>query len=525
MSLLDKHIEQKMTQRQIPGLSVRICRNDDHVFEREWGYADIANKTLIGKNTVFRVGCLTKPVIAITILTLAEDGLLSLDDKITKYLPALSGNDLQTFAGVTVAHLLAHRSGIARGTYYEEAPVIPQVLAEIATTKLSFEPGSEYKYSNWGYLLLGEICRNVTGMDAAEYCIKRILHPLGMNDTFFQTEDFYHDDLAKGYWDNWHFGFPDLSQPLQESKWYPIAPSASGLVSTPDDFCKLIKALTGIRDAESGNVLPANIFRQIFTKVADKGANKFTSLCLYCEEVDGREVWYFPGTNSGFSAYFFYIPALGISGVAMANRTACNNELRELLEIIIAGAWSDMPPSCLSRPPIPFEGEFSSQTGEVLRLRIGPGIVNQVTLRKKSTPLLFCSPRNYFQLDGDDRRNMIRIHTKKGEVYEVTNGAEYYRLADDRRINKRAPASSWRAFAGIYEYPAFGRVEVLLRGHRLYMNFGVIYETLLTHGEKNTFIQNKGPFSGEAVCFAAPAAPGQISPYFILNGMKFKRLD
>jgi len=120
---------------------------------------------------------------------------------------------------------------------------------------------------------------------------------------------------------------------------------------------------------------------------------------------------------------------------------------------------------------------------------------------------------------------MLRIHTKMGEIYEVTNGARSYRPASSKKAEKNGTTNWLSAFTGIFEYPAFGRAEVLHRGHKLYLNFGVIYETVLTNIEQNTFRQTKGPFAGECIQFAPPAGSGANSPYFILNGMKFKRFD
>jgi CubicO group peptidase (beta-lactamase class C family) len=135
--------------------SVLVCKNGKIVYEKAFGYQDAANRTANTVNTVYQIGSTTKEFTAGVILKLAEEGKLSLDDKLSQYFPEFKrGNE------ITIKHLLTHTSGIyeiLRDTNAVKESTKPRskerMLSFFKDRPLDFAPGTQYAYCNSGYML------------------------------------------------------------------------------------------------------------------------------------------------------------------------------------------------------------------------------------------------------------------------------------------------------------------------------------------------------------------------------------
>jgi CubicO group peptidase (beta-lactamase class C family) len=166
----------------VPGASLLVIRDGRAVVRKSYGLANLEERTAATPSTNYRLASVTKQFTAASILFLAHDGKLSIDDPIRKWFPAL-GDD------VTIRHLLTHTSGLVD---YED------VMPEGTTTQIHdidvlhlleqhqqryFAPGTSYRYSNSGYALLALIVEKASGQTFASFLRDRIFQPLGMNDT------------------------------------------------------------------------------------------------------------------------------------------------------------------------------------------------------------------------------------------------------------------------------------------------------------------------------------------------------
>lgn len=169
----------------MPGASVLVIQDGRAVVRRAYGLADLDARTPATPATNYRLASVTKQFTAAAILALVEDGKLSLDDPIRKWLPSLP-----TVADpITIRHLLTHTSGlvdyedlIPEGTTQQvlDADVLRLLEQENETY---FTPGTSYRYSNSGYALLALIVERASGQTFATFLRERIFRPLGMNDT------------------------------------------------------------------------------------------------------------------------------------------------------------------------------------------------------------------------------------------------------------------------------------------------------------------------------------------------------
>lgn len=177
-----------------PGCAMEVTEGGVPVAVRAYGSTDLEHIAPIHPNTVFEAGSVSKQFTAAAILLLAEDGKLSLDDDVRKYVPELP----ERGDPIRIIHLLNHTSGLRdwgsvaelagwpRGT---AAYTMDDVLAIIARQKqLNFKPGSEYSYSNSNYTLLALIASRVSGMSFPRFTAERLFRPLGMNSTGWRDD-------------------------------------------------------------------------------------------------------------------------------------------------------------------------------------------------------------------------------------------------------------------------------------------------------------------------------------------------
>lgn len=169
----------------VPGAALLVLRDGVPVVRKGYGLADLERGTAVGPDTNFRLASVSKQFTAAAILLLAQDGALSLDDPVRRWLPSLPASA----DAITLHHLLSHTSGLVD---YED--VMPDAIdgqlrdADVlrlleAQDRLYFAPGSAYRYSNSGYALLALVVGRASGQDFATFLRTRIFAPLGMEGT------------------------------------------------------------------------------------------------------------------------------------------------------------------------------------------------------------------------------------------------------------------------------------------------------------------------------------------------------
>ena len=176
--------------RGLPGAAVLVVKDGSAIVRKSYGYADLEQRVRVQPTTNFRLASVTKQFTAAAILLLVEDGKLTLDDPVRRWLPSLP----TTADPITIRHLLTHTSGLID---YED--VIPSEMtqqlrdADVLTIlehepRLYFAPGTSYRYSNSAYALLALIVGKVSGQSFAEFLKNRIFTPLGMHATVAHQE-------------------------------------------------------------------------------------------------------------------------------------------------------------------------------------------------------------------------------------------------------------------------------------------------------------------------------------------------
>ena len=196
---VDKVFE-RWNRSDSPGCALGIYKDGRIAYTHGYGMANLNDDVPITPQTVFHVASMSKQFTAASILLLAQQGKLSLDDDVHKYIPELPDFGER----ITLQHLMHHTSGLrdqwsllglAGWRYSQDLITDDDVMSVLVHQKaLNFKPGEKYMYSNTGFTLLALVVKRVSGMSLREFTTKNIFEPLGMTHTHFRDD---HEEVIK----------------------------------------------------------------------------------------------------------------------------------------------------------------------------------------------------------------------------------------------------------------------------------------------------------------------------------------
>jgi CubicO group peptidase (beta-lactamase class C family) len=188
---------------QEPGGVVLVARKGEVIYKKAFGMANVELDVPMREEMVFNIASITKQFTAVAVLQLAEQGKLSLQDEITKYLPDYPAGGQK----ITVENLLTHTAGIP-GSAPEamlslqgrkDLVALREIIATFKQRPLDFAPGTKWGYSNNGYMLLGAIVEKVSGVSYPAYLEKNLFQPAGMTQTLFGDDQLLVKNRAASY--------------------------------------------------------------------------------------------------------------------------------------------------------------------------------------------------------------------------------------------------------------------------------------------------------------------------------------
>lgn len=292
-----------------PGMAVLLARGDEVLYRGACGQANLELGVPLMPDHVFRIGSVTKQFAAAAVLKLAEEGKLDLSDPLSRFVPDYPNGD-----AVTVRMLLDHTSGIKS---YTDVPGLMDgpIRDDLNTAALierfkdqpaEFEPGTGWKYNNSGYVLVGAVIEQVTGMPWHQYLQEALFSPLKLDHTRYGDPT---ASLIPG-----HVG----GYTLNDGHWAPATflsmtqPHAGGsLVSTVDDLLRWNRALHG------GRVIGEAHYQQMIRPT--KGAEPPYGFGIEIDTLRGERVLRHGGGIPGFSAFLLYLPDSKITAAVLYN--------------------------------------------------------------------------------------------------------------------------------------------------------------------------------------------------------------
>ena len=299
---IDRYIETQMRNLHIPGVSLAVVRGGRIVKAKGYGLANIEAKSPAAPDSVYEIGSLTKQFTAAAIMLLVEDGKISLDDPVTKYLAGAP----ERWNRITVRHLLNHTSGIQNHVAVPDYidifkisitsknfPSRDDLLQEFYKLPSEFEPGATWSYDNTGYYLLGVIVEKASGKDFWQFLDERIFKPLGMRSTRSSDTRLIVSNRAAGYvWANGEFENRPVLPPF-------VGFSAGSLISTVEDLAKWDAAL------DTEKVLKKSSLAQMWTPTKTNSGETASfdyGFGWFIENYRGRRDIHHSGGTPGFSS-------------------------------------------------------------------------------------------------------------------------------------------------------------------------------------------------------------------------------
>jgi len=264
IAVFDVWCQHTVYNREQPGVSIGIVYDQDLIWAKGYGYADLEKKTPATPKTAYRIASITKLFTATAILQLRDAGKLQLDDPVAKHLSWFYLND--TFDDspvITIRHLLTHTSGLPRelnALYWDEMkfPELEEFVKMFQESSTILPRETELKYSNVAFNALGEVVASVSGKPYPDYVREHILEPLGMTGTEVMPRKNM-PTLAIGY------GFRKPGQPRRvESFFDKKAMASSGnMASTVEDLARFISLQFREGAAGGAQILKGSTLREM----------------------------------------------------------------------------------------------------------------------------------------------------------------------------------------------------------------------------------------------------------------------
>ncbi|KPV60059.1 penicillin-binding protein [Paenibacillus sp. A3] len=307
---IDAFMNEALAKYHIPGASLAVVHRGETVYQKSWG--TMSDGSAVTEDTTFLIGSVSKPLTALAMMMLAEEGKLKLDEPIETYIPWFT---YQTDSGksITVRHLLEQTSGIGA---YEGMKVtdredrdrekgIAHAAAELSGVKLSRTPGEAYEYNSANYLLLGAIVEAVSGQPFSAFMDTRVFSPLGMNRT---TAD-YESAASKGFVPGYRSWF---GKPVKGDGLYDPSGAPYGYMSSSSrDLAKFIKFML-----YGGELISEQGLKQLRTPPE---SNRRYGLGWHFPR-SGERYPYHTGATPEYKSELFFIPEQELGAVLLMNK-------------------------------------------------------------------------------------------------------------------------------------------------------------------------------------------------------------
>lgn len=311
---IDKLANETLTKTGVPSASIAVVKDGKVVYVKAYGVARLDPRTPATSQMRYSIGSISKQFTAAAMLLLQEQGKLSLDDKVSKFIPTLTrANE------VTIRQLLSHTSGYQ--DYWPQDYVMPMMLEPVTAQKildlwarkaLDFDPGTKWQYSNTNYVIAGLIIEKASGMPLLKFLGERVFTPLGMNSVANIDQEKLGETDAVGYL---RYGLGPLRPAPKEGPGWLFA--AGELAMPAEDLAKWDISIIDRK------LLKPNSYREMETEVQLKnGLGTRYGLGLSVGMESGHRAVSHGGEVSGFTAENVVFPDDGVAIVALSNQDA-----------------------------------------------------------------------------------------------------------------------------------------------------------------------------------------------------------
>ncbi|KAA9345469.1 serine hydrolase [Larkinella humicola] len=466
----DAYVEAVRKEWDVPGLAITVVRDNQVLFKKGYGVRELGKSEPVDTQTLFACASTTKAMTVTLMGMLVDEGKVSWDDPVYKYLPELQFSDPYLTREVKVRDLLTHNTGIGSTDFFTGAMTIPaqEMFRRMVYVKPSYSLRSGFIYQNIMYSAAGRIIERLTGKTWAEVMQERIFNPLGMTQTAPKRGLSKSTNMTKP-----HFNVNDTIRVIDYGADSEIG-SAGAVWSSVDDMSKWVICMLDSSKYSGGRLVKPATWSEIFKPQAMVPDDEYPTMQIlkpnwltyglgwYQHDYRGHKVNFHTGSLGGLTAITGQLPD-------------------EKLGVYVFGNYDHAE-------------------------------VRHVLLYKTL---------DFFALGGNRDWN-----TEFKKLYAGIReaGKKSAREFQEKRILNTAPSLPLKAYAGKYTSPLYGKAEVTVVGNQLVFNINDnALKATLAHWHFDTFY---GPFQkawyGKALARFSLGNSGQVDA-LVFGGMDFRK--
>jgi D-alanyl-D-alanine carboxypeptidase len=459
----------EISQLGLPGMTLSITDAEGFTALLTLGFADLETRAPIRPDHLFQIGSISKSFLALTILSLADEGKIDLGAPIARYLPAAP----LPAEPVSVLQLLSHTGGLP-----DSAPIFPRVPDGRLWT--GFTPGAKFSYSNTGYDLLGAAVEQVTGLSHQEAILRQVRARLGVADIAGDINAANRTRFPKAYIPADQSLAVELpGTAMGEAKWDPETTPAGCIAATAEMMARYLRRLLDLgagRGAPGLSDKSARRFATAVTNAGDFGPGAQYALGVALQPVDGVPCLHHTGGMVAFTSSFHADPAAGVAAFASVNGRQGGYRPRQttayavrLMRAVRSGGALPSAPDPWSRSRIkdatPLVGRYMASDGRSFTLTAGADFPVFAAVGD-SEPLYragdsLATPHPLFA------GHSLDPVMENGRAAAFWWGETWF--GRDKPVAQPAAPERLRALAGVYinRDPWIGSAAVLARGETL----------------------------------------------------------
>ena len=506
---LDRYIEQRRKTARNPALAIALVDQDGIAYAAGYGRMRGPGSGIVGPDTLFEIGSVSKTFAAIVTLQAAEAHLVDLHAPVQEYLPWFQVRSPYP-APITIHHLLSHSAGLPYSV--DLSPDPRSVVWALRDVEVGFPPGAHHHYSEPGYQALTLVLEQIYGRPYAAIAQEGILGPLEMHNSHAVITHALRARMPQGYRTLYDDRPPHPSHPLAPADWVELNSADGAIASTAADMSQFVRMLLRHGRVPHSRLLSEESYRRMTTEVVPGSGYGYG---IYIRDDEGHRRLAHGGDMPGYEAYVAMDLDRGLGIVVLAAQPYPTRLWGQVYDYWRAVGGGEEPPA-LAAPPDPtrvedaadYAGTFRAEAdvlqiaakGECLYAELDGG--KRVTLERRGAD---CFYGNHPRLE----RFLLHFEREEGSgdapgpVVALAHGQDWY--AHDRYEGPRAFSypRKWDAYAGHYRAhnPWLSNLRVFVRQGALWFAWPWGDEDPLLPLKDGTFRLGAEPYSPERLCF------------------------
>ena len=473
LNRLAEQLEQRREDLHIPGMAIAVVKDDEVIFVRGFGLADLENETPVTPETIFAIGSATKAFTATLVGMLVDEGEMGWDDPVTEYIPyfILNTDGGDEGSQVTIRDMLSHRTGFTRMGVLFANRTVPREEVLLAATKAEPWVGlrERFYYNNVMYLAAGVAAGNAAGTDWDTLLAERIFEPLGMTSSNASFEQSQADPrLSLSYiWDE------DLKVHKHLPTWGVdnIGPAGS-ITSNVLDMAQWVRFQLGFGAYDGERLFGETQHRETWTSQVEIGGENGYGLGWFLREWQGQPVISHGGNTEGFASQVALLPESNLGFVLLTNVSSTTLQ-QESINMIWDALLGELEAESDAIDYGPYLGKYVAN--------FGPFNDAEFTVLVQNNRLAIDVPgQTVYELKDPDEEGMwyfavsdtIAVSFERNDAGDVTMLKEYYSgvAFELPRVGVEVPVEipldELQKYLGTYHSEEFD-VKVVIQNNRL----------------------------------------------------------